>query len=485
MRQLTVFIVLLCSVFYASANALSYDISGRIRVNGLSYDYEATVITDNPLDKSSNYHLYSGKATAHDAVWDGDYVVADTIIVSSEYNDVIKLPVKEMFMSIMERTCENITSSIFIPKTVEYILFPQVLFQYNRHLKSVSIDQDNPCYTLFDGNLYNKDLSRFISSTYARTSDEVILPDGVTSIEEDAFDDYITKVHIPEGVTEIGDFAFGGCRLIEEIKLPKSIQTIGHNVFALCESLKEIDLSNVVSYGHSLFLKCKSLKSIIWPKEESCISHNNAEMFKGCTSLEPIHIPAYMTLGSSMFEDCYYLKSILYEGDIDVIPNDFCKNCMCLSEFIVPRTVTEIGECAFWGCNNLKHVVIGENVAKLERESFWGSGIESIELLCENPPAADDAFYNGTFKKARLTVPESSVQLYQEDKIWKQFYMINNISTLDDLTNEAEMKYCDVFTPAGAQVREGVAREEWSEGLPAGIYILRSGSRTEKVALTR
>ena len=53
----------------------------------------------------------------------------------------------------------------------------------------------------------------------------------------------ITKIEIPEGVTEIGKDAFRGCSQLTEVTLPSTITSIGENAFADCPNLTIIDCS--------------------------------------------------------------------------------------------------------------------------------------------------------------------------------------------------------------------------------------------------
>ena len=45
---------------------------------------------------------------------------------------------------------------------------------------------------------------------------------------------------IPEGVTEIDDYAFEDCDELVGITLPKSIKIVGQHIFRWCDSLEKI-----------------------------------------------------------------------------------------------------------------------------------------------------------------------------------------------------------------------------------------------------
>ena len=70
------------------------------------------------------------------------------------------------------------------------------------------------------------------------------------SIEKGFFDSCSTQlkeVIIPEGITTIEANAFEGCFSLESITLPSSIKHIGPNAFAGCKELKEVILPDSIT----------------------------------------------------------------------------------------------------------------------------------------------------------------------------------------------------------------------------------------------
>lgn len=49
-------------------------------------------------------------------------------------------------------------------------------------------------------------------------------------------------VVVPDGVTHIAENAFKGCAKISSLTIPNSVQKIEHNAFEGCGSLKKLDL---------------------------------------------------------------------------------------------------------------------------------------------------------------------------------------------------------------------------------------------------
>ena len=67
------------------------------------------------------------------------------------------------------------------------------------------------------------------------------------SISKGIFDELVKEVIIPEGITSIEQNAFEGCISLESITLPSSIKYIGPNAFADCKDLKEVVLPDSIS----------------------------------------------------------------------------------------------------------------------------------------------------------------------------------------------------------------------------------------------
>ena len=109
---------------------------------------------------------------------------------------------------------------------------------------------------------YPSDIEFFNSSV-----GEIILPEGLTTIGENAFWGFeaLAEITIPPKVTTIGKGAFGNSGIVE-IVIPASVESIGENAFSLCSNLKKITFEprdkelNIASGAFSL---CTSLSEVI------------------------------------------------------------------------------------------------------------------------------------------------------------------------------------------------------------------------------
>ena len=161
-----------------------------------------------------------------------------------------------------------------------------------------------------------------------------------------------TSYNIPNGVTNIGDSAFAGCKSLTSIKIPKSVSNIGSYAFSGCKSLTSINIpDSVTNIGRNAFGGCESLKSINIPDSVTNIGRN---AFGGCESLKSINIPDSVTnIGDGAFWYCESLTSINIPDSVTNIGQDAFKYCKSLTSINIPNSVTNIGKSAFWGCCNL------------------------------------------------------------------------------------------------------------------------------------
>ena len=83
------------------------------------------------------------------------------------------------------------------------------------------------------------------------------------------------SIIIPEGVTEIEDYAFSDCTSLKSIVIPESVTQIGDDVFSGCTSLKSINIpEGVTQIGECAFSGCTSLKSVVIPESVTQIGFN-------------------------------------------------------------------------------------------------------------------------------------------------------------------------------------------------------------------
>ena len=132
----------------------------------------------------------------------------------------------------------NNLRSIRIPASVNYIAAGA--FSSNSELEEIVVEEGNQVYTSNNCNvIFNPSTGLLVQA-----SNNFVFPDGVKSLGWDSFKGlaHVTKVDIPEGVTDLGDYTFYPCRALEELTIPSTISSDGiHDLtFYDCTGLKVI-----------------------------------------------------------------------------------------------------------------------------------------------------------------------------------------------------------------------------------------------------
>lgn len=120
---------------------------------------------------------------------------------------------------------------------------------------------------------------------YNHLLDEIVLPDGVREIGEWAFAKCFgaKRIVLGEGLETIGDHAFLKCRSVEEIVIPNSCKVIETSAFYQCRSAKTLTLGTgleVLKKG--AFEECASLKTVHLPDG---VKTMEPYVFYNCTGL--------------------------------------------------------------------------------------------------------------------------------------------------------------------------------------------------------
>ena len=141
---------------------------------------------------------------------------------------------------------------------------------------------------------------------YRKELREVILPNGLTSIGNGAFENcevLDVVANLPDGLTSIGNRAFSNCTALR-LNLPKGLTHIGERAFNNCTALSSLTLpaatTDVVAFA---FAGCTKLEQVILPET---FSEFSVGLFDGCIGLTEVDV---------LNPDC-----VFYQGSLSGVP---------------------------------------------------------------------------------------------------------------------------------------------------------------------
>ena len=269
----------------------------------------------------------------------------------------------------------------------------------------------------------------------------VIIGDSVSSIGKYAFAGCsgLSSIEIPNSVQTIHEGAFNLCTSLTSVVIGNSVNSIGYGSFANCSELTSVVIPNSVqTIGGLAFYNCTGLTSVVIGNSVKSIEN---DAFEDCLGLiksaYPDNLPNPFSSGIAFAYPAQ--KTTIENGVIfDQTKTTLCFAPISLSgEYIVPSTVKSIADNAFLFCkdityirmpatlssigknafkdcnlydftipnavksfdmgilsgNPLKSLTVGSGVTNISgATTFFGSGIEKIFWLGNNPPTGCYSF---------------------------------------------------------------------------------------------
>lgn len=315
---------------------------------------------------------------------------------------------------------------------------------------------------------------------------EIVLPEGLTYVGAQAFDNCdqnsgygsspegiwythnIPGISLPSTLKHIGDKAFAGCPIRQELYFPTDLEYLGDAAFESCTRIiGELRIPpTLTNIGRKCFYENIGIKgNLDIPASVTELGigafartgfttltlHEGLRTIRAA-ALSGLQVLYDTQLNEYTFDDIYPFdndlvipstvtvieryafaktgfKHVYLPDNFEEIPVGIFYNCRELIDtLVVPSKVNHIGSNAFSGCIKLTGVVLPKNLMSIGADSFNGCfNLNYLRCMSEVPPVLEGGgHFDGVAKdNFTLVVPEGCIEAYRATPGWSEFKRIS------------------------------------------------------------
>ena len=323
------------------------------------------------------------------------------------------------------------------------------------------------------------------------------LPDSITQIDDAAFIycSKLAEINIPAGVTEIGSNCFDGCESLKKIDIPDGVKSIGNNAFAGCKSLEEITIpEGVTSIDFYAFLDCINLEKVKIPESIKEISYR---AFYNCTNLKSINLPRGISdIGFEALDGtALYNDKLNWENGVLYVDSTLISAEKSIDgAYEIKQGTTLVASAAFNECYGLTSVTFPAGVTGLCEGAFLRcDGLSAVRLPDGLISIGDSAFSHCT-GLIDVSIPDSVTYIgygaFEDSGIYNAFNFDGNVFYIDNALIRASENLSGEYaikegTTAIAEAAFANARELTDVVVPNSIKVIARRTFDECVSLRK
>jgi len=239
----------------------------------------------------------------------------------------------------------------------------------------------------------------------------------------------ITSVELPETIDTLGSDSFSGCIGLEKFYIPRNVMQTHNNPVRGCSNIREIivqDGNNRYSSIDGVLYRISNKRIVAYPPAKEGETYTIGQKVQ--------------RVEASSFYGCKNLKKIVLPETVVRIEHDAFERCTKLEEINIPDGVTEIGYGAFRNCLSLQHIILPLSLSNDGLGSYVFSGCTNIKSITVKQTIPvycyDSDFEQICYDNATLYVPKGCKSKYETSAGWMNFKHIEESDIPDAIYND-------------------------------------------------
>lgn len=262
---------------------------------------------------------------------------------------------------------------------------------------------------------------------YTGKKKHVIIPDGISDIDEKAFIgiESVTKITVPGSIKEIQYTYFDECINLKEIILLDGVEILGIHCFSYNPKLERVSIPKTLYSFHSCsFQNCLNLQSIDVDTENPYFTSIDGVLFsKYKTSIyrypagkpeKSYTVPeGVYTIWNQSFDEASNLEEVIFPNTVTYMDFWAFAGCTGLKTITLPDSLTEIGNQSFDSCFNLTTVNLPANLETIDPRAFVCCyKLKNINIDKDNPnfTSVSGVLYNSNLD--RLVMAPKTIKTF-------------------------------------------------------------------------
>ncbi len=340
-------------------------------------------------------------------------------------------------------------------------------FSYCEKLTNINVSNDNITYSSEDGVLFNKDKTEILFYPEGRTDSSYTIPDSVINIGKYSFysfHSHLTSITMGNNVTDIGDYAFGECNNLKNVTMSDNLKNIGEYSFSFCRNLTNLNMpGSVTNIGYNAFYGC-GLTSVVIPESMTKIG---CSAFSGC-GLINVTIPDSVTnVGENAFSYCNNLISATIGNGMTNLTDYIFSNCSNLTSITIGNSVSDISDYAFSYCSSLTNIDVSndnDNYSSIDGILFNKNKTEIVRypagktntnyIIPDSVTSIGDYAFGECNNLTSITIPHSVINIGNYSFTWCE--NLTDITIPDGVTSMGNNVFSYCRNLVSVNIPEGI-----------------------------